>query len=76
MRRDFTGGRETTYWLMNVQTKATVPIEGLPHVMIAGFRVIRFHPNGRQIVFVSDEGQNELWALDNLIPAQRASPTK
>jgi hypothetical protein len=45
-------------------------------VIFDNFLFMRFHPSGRQIVFVSDEGQNELWALDNLITAQRALPTK
>jgi Tol biopolymer transport system component len=71
-------GGKVTFWLANVQTKATTAIDAgsLPHVKFENFPFMRFHPSGRQIVFVSDEGQNELWALDNIIPAQHASTTK
>ena len=70
-------GEKLTYWLANTQTKALVAIDGaLSNVKVENFLFLRFHPNGREIVFVSDEGQSELWALDNIIPVQGTSAAK
>ena len=65
------------YWIRNLQTGAEVELRGmdLSNVMVTSplFAHMSFHPNGREVVWVSDDGKNELWALQNVKPAARVS---
>lgn len=60
--------------IRNIDTGKEVEIQGLELSRLAihnqVFPLMSVHPNGREIVWVSNEGKNELWALGNIGPAQ------
>ncbi|HYO80478.1 MAG TPA: hypothetical protein VES20_03685, partial [Bryobacteraceae bacterium] len=74
------GNGHTTYWIQNLETGSEVELRG---VNLAGaivtnvsFAKISFHPNGREAVWVSDHGKNELWVLENVVSGTQVAAQK
>jgi hypothetical protein len=69
----FRSGR-AGYWIRNLENGAEIELRGMDLSRVV-FRnnvmaFMSFHPNGREVVWVSDEGKNEVWALESVVPAQ------
>ncbi len=68
-----------SYWIRNNENGAEIELRGmdLSRVLFRNnvMAFMSFHPNGREVVWVSDEGKNEVWALENAV-AQNASARK
>src|SRR5262245_59709030 len=71
----FRSGR-AGYWIRNLENGAEIELRGMDLSRVV-FRnnvmaFMSFHPNGREVVWVSDEGKNEVWALEDVAPTQNA----
>jgi hypothetical protein len=49
--------------------KLDLAIEGLT---VAGWENLRRHPDGRRIAFAAGETKDELWVMENFLPAAPA----
>jgi Tol biopolymer transport system component len=69
-----------TYWIRNLQTGSEVELRGVdfPGLVISNnsFAKISFHPSGREVAWVSDQGKNELWVLENVISDAQVAAKK
>jgi WD40 repeat protein len=75
----FRSGR-ASYWIRNLENGAEIELRGMDLSRVV-FRnnvvaFMSFHPSGREVVWVSDEGKNEVWVLENVVPARNASARK
>lgn len=65
---------KVSIWIRNIESGAEVELRGIDLSRVAVndglVPLMRFHPNSREVVWVSNEGKNELWALENFTPAE------
>lgn len=64
-------GLATDLWRISAEGGEPQKLE----LTVEGMRELRMHPDGRQIAFSSFRLRREVWALENFLPASRASKT-
>lgn len=66
--------------IRNIETGTEVELKGVDLSRIAVtdglIPLLSFHPNGREVVWVSNEGSNELWALENFASIEHLAKRK
>jgi Tol biopolymer transport system component len=62
-------GRKTELWLVSIRDGEIRPLE----LASEGMRDICLHPDGRHIAFTEEKNKDEVWVLENILPAPRAA---